>query len=39
LASAAKKTLVLTGTLLGGYADAYEILFRLEPQRSSLFSL
>ena len=34
LASAAKKTLVLTGTLLGGYADdAYEILFRLEASK------
>jgi hypothetical protein len=34
LASAARKTLVLTGTLLGGYADdAYEILFRLEPNK------
>jgi Helicase conserved C-terminal domain len=34
LASAAKKTLVLTGTLLGGYADdVYEILFRLEPHK------
>ena len=34
LGSAAKKTLVLTGTLLGGYADdAYEILFRLEPNK------
>ncbi len=34
LASAAKKTLVLTGTLLGGYADdVYEILFRLEPRK------
>ena len=34
LASAAQKTLVLTGTLLGGYADdVYEILFRLEPSK------
>jgi helicase-like protein len=34
MASAAKKTLVLTGTLLGGYADdVYEILFRLEPHK------
>jgi hypothetical protein len=34
LASAAKKTVVLTGTLLGGYADdVYEILFRLEPRK------
>ena len=34
LASAARKTLVLTGTLLGGYADdAYEILFRLQPNK------
>jgi len=32
LASCAKKILVLTGTLLGGYADdVFEILFRLEP--------
>lgn len=34
LASAAKKTIVLTGTLLGGYADdVYEILFRLDARR------
>jgi Helicase conserved C-terminal domain len=34
LASAARKTIVLTGTLLGGYADdVYEILFRLEPRK------
>lgn len=34
LASAAGKTIVLTGTLLGGYADdVYEILFRLHPQK------
>ncbi|HEX5481852.1 MAG TPA: helicase-related protein [Terriglobia bacterium] len=34
LASAAKKTIVLTGTLLGGYADdVYEILFRLQPRK------
>ena len=34
LASAAKKIIVLTGTLLGGYADdVYEILFRLEPHK------
>jgi len=34
LASAVKKTIVLTGTLLGGYADdVSEILFRLEPQK------
>lgn len=34
LASAAKKTIVLTGTLLGGYADdVYEILFRLQPHK------
>ncbi|MGH9374925.1 MAG: hypothetical protein ACRD1J_02020, partial [Terriglobia bacterium] len=34
LASAAKKIIVLTGTLLGGYADdVFEILFRLEPHK------
>jgi len=34
LASAAKKTIVLTGTLLGGYADdVYEILFRLNAHQ------
>ena len=34
LASAAKKTIVLTGTLLGGYADdVLEILFRLDARK------
>ena len=34
LASAATKTLVLTGTLLGGYADdVFEILFRLDARK------
>jgi len=34
LASCARKILVLTGTLLGGYADdVFEILFRLEPKK------
>lgn len=34
LASAVEKTIVLTGTLLGGYADdVFEILFRLEPRK------
>ncbi|MGH6852228.1 MAG: hypothetical protein ACREDJ_03315, partial [Methylocella sp.] len=34
LASAAKKTIVLTGTLLGGYADdVYEVLFRINAKK------
>lgn len=34
LASCAKHTLILTGTLLGGYADElYHILFRLDPRK------
>src|SRR5258708_15346462 len=34
LASCAARTLVLTGTLLGGYADElFNILFRLEPAK------
>jgi hypothetical protein len=34
LASAAKKTIVLTGTLLGGYADdVFEILFRVNARK------
>jgi len=35
LASAAKKTIALTGTLLGGYGDdIFYILYRLSPRRS-----
>ena len=34
LAACADRTLILTGTLLGGYAgDVYNILFRLEPDK------
>ncbi len=34
IASCAKRTIILTGTLLGGYADElYNILFRLDPAK------
>lgn len=33
MASACEQTVILTGTLLGGCADVFNILYRVEPKR------